>query len=250
MSTIKSLKKDELLLVAEELGLDIPQNPKIIELKKLIESSEIFETDKEFLQSVLDSVLAEKNAKIEQEKSKLESEKAKIEFEKIKKEQLKIELELTNARCKLSPVQAKSVTSVFLSNVNETKCSYCCENHAISFCAKFKQLSVNDRIEFVKKQRLCFLCLRVGCTASKCKAKPCKLCAKRHHVSLHFPKQNTNFLTNENKSNAFHPSTQSRLNADARVFNPTAYPLKRFRRKIVTPCLPLINIGREALACF
>ncbi|GFW98131.1 DUF1758 domain-containing protein [Trichonephila clavipes] len=108
MSTIKSLKKDELLLVAEELGLDIPHNPKIIVLKNLIESSEIFETDKEFLQSVIDGVLAEKAAKIEQEKLKLESEKAKIEFEKIKLEQLKKELELTNAKCKLSPAQEKS----------------------------------------------------------------------------------------------------------------------------------------------
>ncbi|GFV49113.1 phosphatase and actin regulator 2 [Trichonephila clavipes] len=76
-------------------------------IKNLIESSEIFETDKEFLQSVIDGVLAEKAAKIEQEKSKLESEraakieqekfkleseKAKIEFEKIKLEQLKKEL--------------------------------------------------------------------------------------------------------------------------------------------------------------
>ncbi|GFU48248.1 hypothetical protein TNCV_4626661 [Trichonephila clavipes] len=68
MSTIKSLKNDELLLFAEELGLDIPQNPKIIVLKRLIESSEDFETDKEFLKSVIDGVLAEKNAKIEQEK--------------------------------------------------------------------------------------------------------------------------------------------------------------------------------------
>ncbi|GFX55373.1 hypothetical protein TNCV_1060381 [Trichonephila clavipes] len=123
MSTIKSLKKDELMLVAEELGLDIPQNPKIIVLKNLIESSKIFETDKEFLQSVIDGVLAEKAAKIEQEKFeleseraakieqekfKLESEKAKIEFEKTKLEQLKIELELTNAKCKLSPAQEKS----------------------------------------------------------------------------------------------------------------------------------------------
>ncbi|GFW42235.1 hypothetical protein TNCV_1206911 [Trichonephila clavipes] len=123
MSTIKSLKKDELLLVAKELGLDIPQNPKIIVLKNLIQSSEIFETDKEFLQCVIDGVLAEKAAKIgqekfkleseratkiEQEKFKLESEKAKIEFEKIKLEQLKKELELTNAKCKLSPAQEKS----------------------------------------------------------------------------------------------------------------------------------------------
>ncbi|GFW53070.1 uncharacterized protein TNCV_3293211 [Trichonephila clavipes] len=82
-----------------------------------------------------------------------------------------------------------------------------------------------------KKQRLCFLCLRVGCTASKCKAKPCKLCARRHHVSLHFSKQNTNFRTSHNKSNAFHPSTESRLNADARVFNPTAFPPEEVSEK-------------------
>ncbi|GFX50140.1 integrase catalytic domain-containing protein [Trichonephila clavipes] len=116
--------------------------------------------------------------------------------------------------------ELKCVTSVFLSDVNETKCSYCCENQAIPFCAKFKQLSVNDRIEIVKKQRLCFPCLRVGCMASKCKAKPCKLCGKSHHVSLHFPKQNTNFQTSHCKSNAFHPSTESRLNAEARELNP------------------------------
>ncbi|GFY23927.1 hypothetical protein TNCV_4896081 [Trichonephila clavipes] len=83
MSTIKSLKKDELLLVAEELGLDITPESKNYSIKNLIESSEIFETDKEFLQSVIDGVLAEKAAKIEQEKFKLESEKAKIEFEKL-----------------------------------------------------------------------------------------------------------------------------------------------------------------------
>ncbi|GFX87272.1 uncharacterized protein TNCV_3820021 [Trichonephila clavipes] len=59
--------------------------------------------------------------------------------------------------------------------------------------------------------------------ASKCKAKPCKLCTKRHHVSLHFPKQNTDFQTSHSKSNAFHPSTESRLNAEAREFNP-AFP--------------------------
>ncbi|GFT53844.1 uncharacterized protein TNCV_4124221 [Trichonephila clavipes] len=34
--------------------------------------------------------------------------------------------------------ELKCVTSVLLSDVNETKCSYCCENHAIPFCTKFK----------------------------------------------------------------------------------------------------------------
>ncbi|GFV11147.1 integrase catalytic domain-containing protein [Trichonephila clavipes] len=67
--------------------------------------------------------------------------------------------------------------------------------------------------------------------ASKCKAKPCKLYAKRHHVSFHFPKQNTNFQTSHSKSNAFHPSTESRLNAEEREFNPTAFPLEEVSEK-------------------
>ncbi|GFW47070.1 DUF1758 domain-containing protein [Trichonephila clavipes] len=66
--------------------------------------------------------------------------------------------------------------------------------------------------------------------ASKCKAKSCKLCAKRHHVSLHSPKQNTDFQTSHSKSNAFHPSTESRLNAEAREFNP-AFPSREVSEK-------------------
>ncbi|GFW13492.1 DUF1758 domain-containing protein [Trichonephila clavipes] len=66
--------------------------------------------------------------------------------------------------------------------------------------------------------------------ASKCKAKPCKLCAKRHHVSLHFPKQNTDFQTSHSKSNAFHPLTESRLNAEVREFKP-AFPSREVSEK-------------------
>ncbi|GFV19560.1 hypothetical protein TNCV_477861 [Trichonephila clavipes] len=47
---------------------------------------------------------------------------------------------------------------------------------------------------------------------------------------LHFPKQNTNFQTSHNKSNAFHPSTESRLNADARVCA-TAFPPEEVSEK-------------------
>ncbi|GFY03910.1 hypothetical protein TNCV_1196901 [Trichonephila clavipes] len=80
-------------------GAGIRHNPesKIIALKNLIESSEIFETDKEFLQSVIDGVLVEKKAKIEQDKFKLESERAaKIEQEKFKLESEKARLNLKN----------------------------------------------------------------------------------------------------------------------------------------------------------
>ncbi|GFX12375.1 hypothetical protein TNCV_64211 [Trichonephila clavipes] len=123
--TEQRIRKSKGRAFAGRRGAGIRHTPesKNYSIKNLIESSEIFETDKEFLQSVIDGVLAEKAAKIEQEKFKLESEraakieqekfkleseKAKIEFEKIKLEQLKKELELTNAKCKLSPAQEKS----------------------------------------------------------------------------------------------------------------------------------------------
>ncbi|KAF8791615.1 hypothetical protein HNY73_006456 [Argiope bruennichi] len=105
MALLKNLKKDELVLVAEELGLELPVNPKILDLRRIIESSDVFKTDKEFIQSVINYVLEEKKSKkdnekskIEQEKLKLEQEKLKLEFEKVKLEQLNKELELTNAK--------------------------------------------------------------------------------------------------------------------------------------------------------
>lgn len=416
MAILKGLKKDELLLVAEELGLNIPENPKMVDLKTLIESSDVFKSDKEFLQSVINCVLEEKNNKVEQDKIKLE-------YEKIKLEQLNKELELTNAKSKLPtevvkksefdplniesliksirtltiPVPSKSfqslekafktknvpeefkaeillnilgekvgnlmvyikeeelvnyekikglvlkqfqptpqeclnqfrnarkletenyvqfaarvtaifeyycklrnvsefnelcqliiadqifnsldqelmsyisikggeewfrpqslgreldlflsskishknvinpsfrqnkfirgkfekknqknVTSVFLSDVNETKCPMCYENHVLSFCTKFKQLSVNERIEIVKKHRLCFLCLKEKCSVSRCKATTCKLCKRKHHVLIHFPSSNVNYQNESDRITS--PGSGSLLNENARIFTPS-----------------------------
>ena len=49
MSNIKSLKKDELKLVAEELGLNIPSGVKVINLKNLIKNSDIYTKHFEFV---------------------------------------------------------------------------------------------------------------------------------------------------------------------------------------------------------
>ena len=111
MSNIKSLKKDELKLVAEELGLNVPSGAKVIDLKNLIETSDIYKEDIEFVQGLIYNILEDKKLKFEQLKSqdetKLELEKlkfeqlksqdeAKLEFEKIKLLQLQAELELAN----------------------------------------------------------------------------------------------------------------------------------------------------------
>ncbi|GFW33010.1 DUF1758 domain-containing protein [Trichonephila clavipes] len=84
-----NLKKDELISVAVEMGLEIPSKAKIIDLKKLIESSAVYKNDIEFVRSLVENAL---------EKSKQEAEKnereAEIQLEKIKLSQIEKQLEL------------------------------------------------------------------------------------------------------------------------------------------------------------
>ncbi|GFT04836.1 DUF1758 domain-containing protein [Trichonephila clavipes] len=88
-----NLKKDELISVAEEMGLEIPSKAKIIDLKKLIESSAVYKNDIEFVRSLVENAL---------EKSKQEAEKnereAEIQLEKIKLSQIEKQLELAKVR--------------------------------------------------------------------------------------------------------------------------------------------------------
>ncbi|GFW30496.1 integrase catalytic domain-containing protein [Trichonephila clavipes] len=88
-----NLKKDELILVAVEMGLVIPSKAKIIDLKKLIESSAVYKNDIEFVCSLIENV---------SEKSKQEAEKnereAEIQLEKIKLSQIEKQLQLAKVR--------------------------------------------------------------------------------------------------------------------------------------------------------
>ncbi|GFS81103.1 integrase catalytic domain-containing protein [Trichonephila clavipes] len=102
-----NLKEDELILVAVEMGLEIPSKAKIIDLKRLIESSAVYKNDIEFVRSLVENALekskleAEKNER-EAEKNKREAEKykseAEIQLEKIKLSQIEKQLELEKVR--------------------------------------------------------------------------------------------------------------------------------------------------------
>ncbi|GFX09180.1 integrase catalytic domain-containing protein [Trichonephila clavipes] len=84
-----NLKKDELISVAVEMGLEIPSKAKIIDLKKLIESSAVYKNDIEFVRSHVENAL-EKNCVCERE--------AEIQLEKIKLSQIEKQLELAKVR--------------------------------------------------------------------------------------------------------------------------------------------------------
>ncbi|GFS98535.1 integrase catalytic domain-containing protein [Trichonephila clavipes] len=93
-----NLKKDELISVAVEMGLEIPSKAKIIDLKKLIESSAVYKNDIEFVRSLVENALEKSKQEAEAEKNKREAEKykreAEIQLEKIKLSQIEKQLEL------------------------------------------------------------------------------------------------------------------------------------------------------------
>ncbi|GFQ72490.1 uncharacterized protein TNCT_713991 [Trichonephila clavata] len=77
-------KKTELIRLAEEMGLEIPAEAKVIQLKNLIESSDLYRDDIDFVRELMSNIQEEKRDEIELQKLKLS------QFEK--------ELELINAK--------------------------------------------------------------------------------------------------------------------------------------------------------
>ncbi|GBN77065.1 hypothetical protein AVEN_119549-1 [Araneus ventricosus] len=73
MSLKLNLRKDELIAIAEEMGLTVPDKAKVVDLKSLIESSDVYKDDIEFVRSLIDNILEEKRKRLEGfEKEKLE----------------------------------------------------------------------------------------------------------------------------------------------------------------------------------
>ncbi|GFX13273.1 nucleic-acid-binding protein from transposon X-element [Trichonephila clavipes] len=78
MSLIANLKKDELKLVAEELTLTVPDNAKVLDLKILIESSEVYKKETELVKNIIDYAVEETRIKKSARELNLELEKIKL----------------------------------------------------------------------------------------------------------------------------------------------------------------------------
>ncbi|GBM56052.1 hypothetical protein AVEN_34746-1 [Araneus ventricosus] len=91
MSSKLNLRKDELIAIAEEMGLTVPDKAKVVDLKALIESSDLYRDDIELVRNLIDTILEEK-------REKSERDKREYEIEKIKLAQLEKQLEIENAR--------------------------------------------------------------------------------------------------------------------------------------------------------
>lgn len=117
MSFLK-LKKDELRLVAEELNLDVPEGAKIVELKCLIENSDIYKSDIELVKCVIDEVIEEKKNKIELEQIKIAESEKLLKLEEIKLLQLQKQLELANIQKDISPDSSKAIVNEDVESTN------------------------------------------------------------------------------------------------------------------------------------
>ncbi|GFU71220.1 uncharacterized protein TNCV_2673841 [Trichonephila clavipes] len=86
---VVKLKRDELKLVAEEIGLTVPRDAKMCYLKRLIEESDVFKEEYEFMKTVIEQVV---------EESKTQKSKLNSQIERLKLERVKTELKLAKLR--------------------------------------------------------------------------------------------------------------------------------------------------------
>ncbi|GFT57247.1 uncharacterized protein NPIL_277951 [Nephila pilipes] len=85
MSGIAKLKKDELRIVAEEIGSVVNEGMKKSELRRFIEDSDVFKNDNEAVKSAVEDVSENRNKKSDQD--------GEIEIERLKIERIKLELQ-------------------------------------------------------------------------------------------------------------------------------------------------------------
>ncbi|GFX87633.1 integrase catalytic domain-containing protein [Trichonephila clavipes] len=117
----------------------------------------------------------------------------------------------TDGRNRLQTVstwrQERNSSNVF---VAETKpnCVLCKVNnfHPLSKCFQFKKLSVEDRVEVVKRNNLCFRCF-LPHRLKECRSEKNCFCLRPHNSLIHFSRDKTR-----------NPTPNSNLNLDAPTF--------------------------------
>ncbi|GBN62846.1 hypothetical protein AVEN_201670-1 [Araneus ventricosus] len=92
-------RKEELRVVAEEIGESVTQEMKISDLRKIIMGSKSYKNDPESVENFMSSIVKDRKRK-EEHRDKFELEN-KLEFEKIKLEKAKLEAQLALEKAKM-----------------------------------------------------------------------------------------------------------------------------------------------------
>ncbi|XP_037826545.1 uncharacterized protein LOC119614493 [Lucilia sericata] len=96
-------------------------------------------------------------------------------------------------------------------------CKLCEKNHTLRECSSFNSLGLNQRIEFVNENGICYNCLATGHVIKDCySAFKCRYCGGKHNSLLHKPNsnpnphvENTQASTSQNAVQSFSTHTQS-----------------------------------------
>ncbi|XP_075990254.1 uncharacterized protein LOC142985897 [Anticarsia gemmatalis] len=74
-------------------------------------------------------------------------------------------------------------------NEKKKSCVLCKDVHTLCHCNAFNKMTIKERGEHVKTNKLCFNCLGAGHSVFKCRMPmSCRICKRRHHTLLHQPK--------------------------------------------------------------
>lgn len=91
-------------------------------------------------------------------------------------------------------------------------CSLCQNNHSLYKCPNYLEMTVPNRIQFIKTKSLCYNCLQPYQTKHKCSKYKCLTCRGRHHTSIHMDKLKpqvsyTSTITTKDKQLQMLPTT-------------------------------------------
>ena len=89
----------------------------------------------------------------------------------------------TKPKVTMATSEAKEIKTV--NEINKV-CWFRAGSHSLIDCPKLKERPLSERIEFLKRRRLCFGCLKVGHMKNSCNMKArCNACNGRHPTLLH-----------------------------------------------------------------
>ncbi|GFV92332.1 hypothetical protein TNCV_3949421 [Trichonephila clavipes] len=114
----RAARKEELILIANELGEKIIPEMRVLDLKISILDSDKYKNNKKFIDDYLDSIISNRKSKEEQARVTAE---LRLEFEKINLEKIKLKIELgkTNLeRAKLESQRDSNEVAAYKSRNN------------------------------------------------------------------------------------------------------------------------------------
>ena len=107
----------------------------------------------------------------------------------------------------------------------------CCKNsnfHYLNDCVGFRKKSYEDRLKFVRDNKLCFGCLGAGHISADCKRRlKCSKCSKNHPLSLHREFSKT-------------CSSSGNVREEA-----VSFAVRRNNCKVISPSVPVFVMGRN-----